>query len=53
MATLLVTLDFSSDDGSAEEFVNLETPNPCIPEGVYDGTEGDPAGSVAFFCGNN
>ena len=44
MAVLNVTLDFSADDGIAEEFTYPLT--KTWTEGIYDGAEGNPAGSV-------
>jgi hypothetical protein len=44
VTTLTVTLDFSSDDGTAEEFVAYY--GSSWPDGSYDGSEGNPSGSV-------
>jgi hypothetical protein len=46
MTTLTVTLDFSSDDGTAENFVAVYSSGSVWPDGSYDGSQGNPSGSV-------
>jgi hypothetical protein len=46
MPVLSISLDFATDDGLAEEFRNGNTSD--FTEGFYEGSEGNPAGSVRF-----
>jgi hypothetical protein len=47
MTTLTITFDFSSDNGDAELFTEIWTDGGSTwPDGAYDGSEGNPSGSV-------
>jgi len=51
MPTINVSLPFSSDDGEAEKFTSTDTSE--FADGVYDGSEGNPSGSVKFDIVDN
>ena len=51
MPIINVSLTFSSDDGEAEKFTSTDTSE--FADGVYDGAEGNPAGSVKFDIARN
>lgn len=49
MPTTNISLIFSSDDGTAELFDAISGPLSGFPtEGTYDGSDGNPSGSVTF-----
>ena len=50
MTDIVITLNFSTDDGVSELFDYISILTPDFPvEGTYDGADGNPSGSMTFY----